>query len=31
MIRATKGKNLIVSSGSSKGIFHRGPQDVVVM
>lgn len=31
LIKATKGKNLILSSGSSKSLFHRSPQDVVAL
>ena len=29
LIRATKGKNIIISSGTDEAFYHRSPYDVI--
>ena len=30
-MRATKGKNVIISSGCFKSLYHRSPYDIIVL
>jgi hypothetical protein len=31
LIKATKGKNILLSSGCHKSIYHRSPYDLIMM